>query len=300
MDNLLLVDFNDLFVIAVGVSMAYIVIENHRGGHSFFSILSKFTNIVQSLVLDSKTRPQQNEEAVITKIQYYIGTDLLKETTKGALDLVCRNAMDVMNDVEELESWFKGKMAFHTKTDYLNVISCDSFIYGLFVLFVGALQNKCNFVYDGLLEWMLFFVLLGLFHCLIYERLEIENRFTRITQPNIFLHCLLAVGFLFIGIVCREMPFFHFSNGCLAVLSVIASFIGFITYLFTTLVANILLMIVMLIKILNLKIDKKVKDQKDNISRYRKELDLIDAKIKNEKLDSEFTVTGGETATSDG
>ena len=162
MKYLLLLDFNDLYVIAVGVSMAYIVIESRNGGKSFFSFLSKMTNIVQSIALDYKTRPQQNEELVIAKIKYYLNSDKLQETTKGALDLLCQKAEDVMKSVINLEKWFKHKMAFHTKTDYLDVISCDSFIYGMFVLFVGALQNKCNVEISGLLEWMLVFIAIGL------------------------------------------------------------------------------------------------------------------------------------------
>ena len=299
MEKLLLADFSDLFVIAVGISMAYIVIENHKDGHSFFSILSKLTNVVQSAVLDYKTRPQQNEEAVITKIQYYIGTDQLKETTKGALDLVCRTALDVMSNVKNLEEWYKHKMTFHTKTDFLNVISCDCFIYGIFVLFVGAFQNKCDFACDGLIEWMLLFVLLGLLHCLIFERLEIDGWFLQITKPNIFLHSLMAICLLIIGIIYRNVVFFDFSSGCLSILSVIACFIGFIAYLVTTLIANISLMMIMVVKILCLRIDKKVKEQKDNIGRYQEELNLIDNIFKNENLDSVFTVTGGETATVD-
>lgn len=299
MDDLFLVDFNDLFVIAVGISMAYIVIETHKDGHSFFSILSKFTNAVQSAVLEYKTRPQQNEEAVITKIQYYIKTDLLKETTKGALDLVCQTAKDVMNDVDKLEKWYKRKMAFHTKTDFLNVISCDCFIYGLFVLFVGALQNKCNFTCDGLIEWMLLFVILALSHCLIFERIEINSKFTRSAKPNIFLHSFLAISFLVIGVIFQNIILYDLSNGCLSILSVIACFIGFVAYLVTTLVANFLLMIIMLIRILTLKVDKKVNEQKENIKRYQEELNIIDKRIKNENLDSVFTVTGGKTATVD-
>lgn len=297
MNNLLLLDFNDLYVIAVGVSMAYIVIERRNGGKSFFSFLSKMTNIVQSIALDYKTRPQQNEELVIAKIKYYLNSDKLLETTKGALNLVCQKAEDVMESVTNLEKWFKHKMAFHTKTDYLNVISCDSFIYGLFVLFVGALQNKCKVEVSGLLEWMLLFVVIGLFHCLVFERLEVSNKYLKIFQPNIFLHVIFAILFLIVGILYHDSPVLTISVGWLSIFSVIASFVGFITYLTTTLIANVILMVVMLIKIFSLKIDENVKQQRDDINRYQEELDAIDQELKNEPLDDEFTLIGGEVAT---
>ena len=79
MENLGLVDFNDLFVIAIGVSMAYIVIESRQSGRPFFSILSKITNMVQKMVLDYKTKPQQNEETVISQIKYYLSSGRLNE-----------------------------------------------------------------------------------------------------------------------------------------------------------------------------------------------------------------------------
>lgn len=53
LDGIKLVDFNDLFVIAVGLSMAYVVFEGKRQS-SFFHILSKITDTLKNWVLDKK------------------------------------------------------------------------------------------------------------------------------------------------------------------------------------------------------------------------------------------------------
>ena len=40
-DNIKFVDFNSIFVIAIGLSMAYIVVESRAQDKSFFQILSR-------------------------------------------------------------------------------------------------------------------------------------------------------------------------------------------------------------------------------------------------------------------
>lgn len=297
MENLELVDFNDLFVIAVGVSMAYIVIETRQVGKSFFSILSKITSIVQNWVLDYKTKPQQNEEAVISQIQYYLSSGRLNAQTVGALDLVCTKAEDVMCRVKALEEWIKHKMEFHTKTDFLNVISYDSFLYGLFVLFIGALQHKLELPCKGLLEYMLMAILVCLVHCLIFERLEIDEAWKRWCKPNIFTHSIILIAFLIIGIIQCNTPFMEIESGWLAISSVAACFIGFIAYLLATVTANIILLVINLRKIIKLDINAEVKSQKDDIGRYQQELDSIDQAIKDENLVGNFAfdVSEGET-----
>lgn len=298
MEKLGLVDFNDLFVIAIGVSMAYIVIETRHAGRSFFSILSKITNLVQNWVLDYKTKPQQNEEAVISQIKYYLSSGRLDEQTVGALSLVCNKAEDVMSRVEALEEWIKHKMEFHTKTDFLNVISYDSFLYGLFVLFVGALQNRCGLQCGGLLEWMLLAILACMIHCLLYERLEIDERWKIWSKPNFFTHSILLTVFLIVGIFRYDLPFVNIEVGWLSIFSVIACFIGFIAYLITTVAANIILLVVDLIKIIRMNINAEVRSQKDDISRYQQELNHIDLAMKDENLGSNFAfgISEGKTA----
>lgn len=297
MENLKLVDFNDLFVIAIGVSMAYIVIETRQGGKSFFSILSKITNAVQDWVLDYKTKPQQKEEAVISQIKFYLNSGRLNAQTVGALDLVCRKAEDVMVRVNALENWIKHKMEFHTKTNFLNVISYDSFLFGLFVLFVGALQNKCNLKCEGLLEWMLLAILLCMLHCLLYERLELDRKWKDWSKPTISTHSLVLIVCLIVGVVRCGKPFVDIQAQWLAIYSVFTCFIGFITYLFTTVAANILLLVINLIKIIRLNINKEVRIQRDDISRYQKELDDLDRAMKKEKISDNFAFgnSQGET-----
>lgn len=45
-DKIQLADFNDLFVLAVGLSMAYVIIEGKRQS-SFYHILAKITDTIK-------------------------------------------------------------------------------------------------------------------------------------------------------------------------------------------------------------------------------------------------------------
>lgn len=298
MNNLSLVEFNDLFVIAVGLSMTYIVIESKQTGKSFFSILSKITQIVQTMILDYKAKPQLKEEAVISQIKYYLSTNKLKEQTVGALSLVCDKAEEVMQNVNLLEEWIKRKMEFHTKTDFLSVISYDSFVFGMFVLFIGALQNKCQIQCNGLLEWMLLAMMVSLIHCLVYERLEIDCAWKEWTKPNIFTHSVVLAVCLTLGIIWHDKEYLGLENGWIAIMAVVACLIGFLSYLITTVIANVLLLIATIWKIVCLNIDSKVKSQLSDINRYQKELDDIEKAIKEEDIGGQmaFDGTAGVTA----
>lgn len=299
MNNLSLVDFNDLFVIAVGVSMAYIVIETRQSGKSFFSILSKITQLVQTMILSYKAKPQLNEIAVISQIKYYLNSGKLQEQTKGALGLVCKKAEEVMQNVNLLEEWIKQKMVFHTKTDFLSVISFDSFIFGMFVLFVGALQSRCQLQCNGLIEWMLLAIVLCLIHCLIYERLEIDCRWKNWTKPNIFTHSVILAVCLTFGLYWNENEFMGLANGWIAIVSVVACLIGFISYLITTVIANIILLIATIWKIFRLDIGSEVKSQTSDINRYQKELDEIEKSIKEEDIGGQMAFDGSAGETED-
>lgn len=303
MNNLALVDFNDLFVIAVGISMAYIVISRKDDKHnneskemdkSFFRFLSIITDKCQTFVLNIKTKKVQNEESVITKIQYYLNSKKLNEQTVGALDLVCKKAQEVKDKINDLESWFKEKLFKFTKTDYLNVISYDCSLFGLFILFVGALGGNAESNYCGLIEWMLLYVCVGAIHCLLFERIIIENRYLLWSRPSLLFHGIAACVFLVIGIKHNNMSLLHISSNCLIFCSVGACFIGFISYLIVTIIANLFFLIIMLVRIMFLKVRKNVIQQQDDIKRYQEELDKIDNIIKREELGGKISITGGD------
>ena len=296
MDNVLLVDFENLFVLAVGLSMAYIVFEEKRE-FSFFSILSRITETLKSWVLDKKTKPQQKEESVIAKIDYYLNSGLLKESTKGALDLVSRKAKDVVQSVHDLEEWSSEKIKFHTKTKFLSVISYDCFLFGIFVLFVGVFQNKSQVCVDGLLGVMLFAMSILLLHCLVFEHLELKKKWERIIRPSMVFHTILLLIALWTGIACKESFWLPVDSGVLPVCCAVMCFSGFLAYLAMNILANIVLAIIVLYKISSLKISVKAKGHEDDMARYQDELAEIDRQLGKEKLGQSISVVATDVCT---
>jgi hypothetical protein len=101
-----------------------------------------------------------------------------------------------------------------------------------------------------------------------------------------------------VGIVWYDAPIVDIKTGWLAIFSVIACFIGFIAYLFTTVCANVVLLVVNLYKIIRLNIKAEVNSQKDDISRFQEELNTIDQAMKEENLGN-FTFGDSEGETND-
>lgn len=296
MECLQLTDFNDLYVIAVGVSMAYIVVESKTDKASFFGILTKITTFVRDWLLRHNTKPQQEEEAVIARIDYYLSSGLLREETKGGLKNISKRAAKEVGKIMELERWTDRKLKFHTKTDFLNVISCDCFLYGLFVLLVGAFQNKCGANVDSLIFTMLTALAILLAHCLWFERLELSG-WKRIVRPSIPLHCLVLFAALAVGLSRFSIPA-YFDSQSLAVASAFACFIGFIAYLLANLLSNAVMSIIILVKILRLGVSvKKAKSHNEEIDDYKDELDGIDRQLGEETITTEFSMAADENHT---
>lgn len=290
-DNLKLVDFNDIYVIAVGVSMAYIVVESKVEKSSFFSILSKITTSVKELLLRGKKSLKEKEEKITTQIDYYIESGLLKDITKGSLLNTNKRAKEEVYKIKELENWVERKLQFHTKTEFLNVISFDCFLYSLFILFVGALQNKCELCIDGLIQVILFSIGILLVHCLCFERLEIES-WKWYFKPRIILHGIVLCVALIVGIYTYDTPIIpNISCGWLSIISVFACFIGFIAYLFTNVLSNCILSIIILCKALLIGVsEKKAKEHENEMEQYREEFDDIDAQLMELNLSESITI----------
>lgn len=290
-DNLRFVDFNDIYVIAVGVSMAYIVVETKAEKASFFSILSTITTQVKEFLLNSKKKLKEKEEDITTQIDYYISSNLLSDVTKGSLSNTDKRAKREVSKICELENWVERKLRFHTKTEFLNVISFDCFVYGLFILFSGALQNKCGIYIDGLIQFVLVGMGISLIHCLSFERLEITS-WKRYTKPRILSHGILLFVALMIGINKYDTPIIpSISCGWLSIISVFTCFIGFIAYFIANVLSNIILSFIIVFKAESIGVSKKkAEEHKEEIEQYREELDKIDSQLRKSNLSENITI----------
>lgn len=291
LEKLQFVDFNDIYVIAIGISMAYIVVEAKVGTASFFSILSKITKWVKDKLLKGKKKIREEEEDIMTQIDYYIRSNLLVDVTKGSLLNTYERAEKEVKKISDLEDWVERKLSFHTKTDYLNVISCDCFLFGLFMLFVGVFPNKCGIYIDGLVQIVICTICLLLIHCLWFERLE-SSCWNEYIKPSIPLHCVLLCVAVYIGISMCSLPIIPCLNRpWLSIIAAFTCFLGFISYLIANLLSNLVLSIIIVRKALSIGIsEEKANEHKDEIEKHRAELNDIDKQLKESKLS--LTITG--------
>lgn len=287
-DKINLADFNNLYVIAVGLSMAYIVVEaNKKDKASFFSFLSSITNSVKRRVLAKPNRIKEEEESVITQIEYFFKSNLLKERTAGSLENINIRAKDELDKVKSFNEYVENKLWFHTKTDFLNVISCDCFLYGLFILFAGAFQKICGIYIGGLIVVLLIALVLLLIHCLWFEKLEPNSKIMYYYKPTIIKHVFFLIVALVIGINVNNCTLLsNISSGWLSVFSVLACFIGFIAYLFIVVLSNIVLSAITIKKARSLSPDTAQMHQNE-LNRHRDELDQIENDLRKMDLSSQ-------------
>ena len=292
LERLQFVDFNDIYVIAVGVSMAYIVVEAKVGKASFFSILSNITTWVKGKLLEDKKKIKEEEEDITTQIDYYVNSDLLDAMTKGSLLNTSERAKKEVAKIRDLEDWVERKLFFHTKTDFLNVISCDCFLFGLFILFAGVFSNKCGICIDGLVQIVICTIGLLLIHCLWFERLE-PSSCNEYIKPSIPLHCILFCIAVYIGYQQYSTPIISgFDRPWLSITAVFTCFIGFLSYLLANILSNLYLSCKIFFKAKSINISKeKAQEHRGEIEKYREELDEIDRKLKESKLSTKLAIT---------
>lgn len=282
--QLQLTDFNDLFVIAVGLTATYIAFVSSRST-AFLDILSRITSYAKNMALKKKEKPQQEENVVIARIEYFFESGLLQPETKGALKLVIDKAKEVMQHIQEVETWAEKTLSFHTQPKYLRVVSCVCFFFSFLALFFGALEQKCQYEIGGLLQIMILYIAVCLLHCLIYEHIPNNKESNhKKGEPNIAMHFILFVIAVIIGIRFHDQEMVCLSGELLAKISVLTCFCGFVAYFLMNIIVNLILLVVIPHKISLLNITNEVESQKRDIQRFQSELDSIELKLSQEKI----------------
>lgn len=290
MKNIILFDFNDLFVIAIGLAMAYMLIEDggHRG--KFYSFLSHISQAIRDRALQRKSKEQQSLEAGIARIEFYISKNLLKPETCGALKLVRQKANKVVGRIKNVEEWSTNFSEFHTRNEFLQISAFDCFVYGLSLIFVGTFQNKEGIEVGGFLQIMDIGMMILFFHCLAFEFVN-TLKHTYLLRPSVFIHGIALLFLIYFGWINRNDPLFEVGEGWIEILSVFFAFGGFILYFCFNILVNIYMLAYTLVWIFHLNLGKEVQIQKDDINGFKEELDAIDEELKKDTLENDIIVT---------
>lgn len=291
-----LTDYNDLYTIAVGLSMAYIWVEARNNNTSevlpFFNFLRQLGRTLINKVLNKKTRHQQEEEKLATQITYYVESNVLKDETKGALLHIKRKVEGNLLKIKAIENDANEKMQYFTRAEYLHVISFDCFLFGLFLLLLGPIESVQYYNVDKFVVWMNGFMTIALLHCLLCEFLGMKDSWL---TPRKLTHAMLFLCSIFAVLFC--IPEFDFGNeqwwkAFSLFFSLTMCYIGFIIYTVYSFFACSILFVVYYIKISCLSLAKVEEEYKADLELYRHELDEADGKLKDILESAEFQVNG--------
>lgn len=290
MKNILLFDFNNLFVIAIGLAMAYMLIEDGERRGKFYSFLSHISQTIRDRALQRKSKGQQSLEAGIARIEFYISKNRLKPETCGALKLVRQKANKVVGRIKNVEEWSTKFSKFHTRNEFLQISAFDCFVYGISIIFVGTLQNKEGIEVGGFLQIMDIGMTILFFHCLAFEFVN-TLKHTYLLRPSVFIHGIALLFLMYIAWCNRNDTLFVVGEGWIEILSVFFAFGDFILYFCFNILVNIYVLIYTLVWIYNLNLGKEVQTQKDDINEYKEELDAVDEALKKDTLEDDIIVT---------
>lgn len=237
-----IVDFNDLFVIAIGLSAAYMLIRADGKGYSdgkFYTILSTITSNIKNWAISLHSKSVSK----ISTIDYYID-----DTTQSATMLVKKHANELEKGINRVKGWNESCLKKWERTNYLHILTFSCFCFGLIMLIAGAFEQKHNFAPAPLLHWLLYTMLFLSIHSIIYEHINTETRFkiVRLLKPRVILHVAIISAGLIIGCFVNITPWPNLDMDVLTLIAVGMAFGGFIFYLCTILVAGFIISVITL------------------------------------------------------
>lgn len=294
-----LTDYNDLYTIAVGLSMAYIIVEARMVGKSsslpFFSFLNQLSTSFMEWIIDRKTQPQQKEEQTTARITYYLDSGLLTDRIAGALEHIKNKVRDNLIKVQQLDDRSKERMLYHTKADYLHVISFDSFLFGILLLVIGPIESVHFYNVDSIVCCMNIFMTLSLLHCIVSDKLKIYSGWFK---PRKLVHTLSFIVFLLLSIYLlptfelSEYPYWHSFNLFYA-LSM--CFMGFIAYTICAVCGCSWVCVCSIRQIWNMSLSHVASEHESDLQRYSDELAEVDEQLN--VGSSDFQINGDSTQT---
>lgn len=294
-----LTDYNDLYTIAVGLCMAYIIVEarvsNEASSLPFFNFLSQMSTSFMEWMINKKTKPQRAEEQTISRISYYLESGLLTDKIAGALEHIRNRVLDVLEEIRQLEQKSKERMDYHTKADYLHVISFVSFLYGILLLVMGPIESVHYYNVDHILLGMNVFVTLSLMHCIISDKINLKTGFLK---PRKLFHTLFFVIVLFVSIYklpCIDLstsPYWHSFN---IFYGLVMCFVGFIAYTVCSVIGCGWVCFSSTYIILRMSLEKVAKEHADELKRYSSVLEEIDNQLN--VGSSDFQINGDSIQT---
>lgn len=222
--------FINIYVIAVGISMAYVFVSKDRT-QTFFHFLGNMSEWCANAVLKMRVKPKEMDSQLKAEIDYYLTLPDIEITLKTKLEVLDKDINKFLVYISNVEKGLKADLKSSTKVDFLNVISFDTFLYGLLlILLIGF--NRCNVTtYTNEIVFIASsLILIFNFHCVFCDHLTNPKK---VFIPRIIAHIILILIALIGCIIIfnpNQVEFFNKLQNQLVCSSLILCFSGFITY----------------------------------------------------------------------
>lgn len=294
-------DFNNLYVIAVGLSMAYVYVSK-PDEVTFLRILKNMSKRLAELVLQKKAKPQEKDEAILTEIQYLLNSVTLNSDIKAKLSVIDEQAKTTLTRIRDIESGLNIKLDIQTRGNFLNIISCDCFLYGMLILFMSDIYKVMNIQEDIIAGIGLIVIFILAIHCQIFDRISKSKSAQNGFRPRILTHAgivflISIIIYLFFDGFVLLFPSENKSlHNAIVVSSVFACYIGFILYFCSSFIGCTYQCLVFSYKIHNIHFDSIIDVHQGSLKKIESEIKEEVEKVKTKVISADnVQISSSET-----
>lgn len=250
-----LVDFNDLFVIAIGLSAAYMLIktEQRNGAEEvikvgrFYTILNKITDSISKWTLNSNSKILNEVSKAQQIVDYYDKDESLdKDTWKVLREFLEKHVKSIEERMERVKKW-KGESLYRWgRANYFHVLTFDCFCFGIIMLIIGAFEHSRGLAPAPLLHWLLYAMIFLSILCIVYEPINIDTKppIVKWLCPRVVSHFLILLAALIAGSLANNTLWPNLDVNTLVLIVAATSFGGFLVYFSLIIIAGIIVSIV--------------------------------------------------------
>ena len=236
-----LVDFNDLFVIAIGLSAAYMLIKTEQRNSAeevikvgrFYTILNKITDSISKWTLNSNSKILNEVSKAQQIVDYYDKDESLDKGTWVPLkNLLEKHVRSIEDRMDKVKKWNGESLYRWGRANYFHVLTFDCFCFGIIMLIIGAFEHSRDLDPTILLHWLLYAMLLLSIFCIVYEPINIDTKppIVKWFCPGVVSHFLILLVALIAGSLADNTPWPSLDVNTLALIAAAASFGGFLVY----------------------------------------------------------------------
>lgn len=230
-----LASFNEIFSLAVGLNVAYILVNKYPSKENTFSLFSFVSSVISLLALKAiaiKTEDSKRVTKLVALGQGYVASGLLKHDTQAVLAHNIDRAKVIKQKIEDLNADVRKRISNENciKTVNLPFLAFDCAVYGFILIFSAALESDLGIDLHPFVSILNIAIIALAVYCTVFENHPTEKWY----KPSTWTHILLLVFFVFIGIIypknwiIASSIFWKNITYCLAVVLSMTSLIAYL------------------------------------------------------------------------